>query len=98
MLTNKELAKLYVCRRCLNKYAKIKYKNYELNYKYYYYHFKCVKCEGMHHIVKSVKPLYAWKLLFTEKPDIVVESEDPAVEKALKRRQFKIKMKKWLNW
>ena len=98
MLTNTEIAKLYICRRCLNKYTSIKFKNYELNYKYYYYHFKCAKCGGMHHIVKGVKPLYAWKLFFTKRPTDLTASMDKGVERALKRKQIKIKLKKWLNW
>lgn len=97
MLRNRELAKLYICRRCLNSYSKIRFKNYELKYKYYYYHFKCAECDSMHHIVKSVKLQYLWKLLFVNKPDDITEREDPAVEKAIKRRQFKIKLKKWFN-
>ncbi len=98
MVTNRELAKLYMCRRCLNKYSKIKYKNYELRYKYYYYHFKCVDCQGMHHIVKAVKPQYSWKLLFTNMPNDIKSKMDKDVEKALKRKQRKIKFKKWLGW
>ena len=97
LLSKQRLAKLYICRRCLNKYAKIKYKNYELNYKYYYYHFKCSQCDGMHHIVKSVKPLYAWKLFFTDVPE-PESNVEPEVKKALERRERKIKIKKWLNW
>lgn len=97
MLRNRELAKLYICRRCLNSYSEIRFKNYELKYKYYYYHFKCAKCGSMHHIVKGVKPQYSWKLLFVKKPDDIKGAEDPAVEKALKRRQLKIKLKRWFN-
>lgn len=72
MLTNKKLSKLYMCRRCINEIGKIQFRNYQLNYKYYYYHFRCRNCKDMHHIVKSVKPLYAWKLLFIEDnfPDV----------------------------
>ncbi len=97
MLTNRELAKLYICRRCLNTYSKIKFKNYELKYKYYYYHFKCAKCDGMHHIVKAVKPQYSWKLFLIKKPRDIKKQEDPQVEKALKRKQLKIKLKRWFN-
>ena len=61
MLTNKKLSKLYMCRRCINEIGKIKFKNYQLNYKYYYYYFRCKNCGDMHHIVKSVRPLYAKK-------------------------------------
>ena len=88
---------MYICRRCLNKYAKIKYKNYELKYKYYYYHSKCSKCGGMHHIVKAVKLMYAWKLLFTQnpQPDIV---EDDEIEKAISRQHRMTKLKKWFHW
>ena len=51
----------------------------------------------MHHIVKGVKPQYSWKLLFIQKPDDIKKAEDPAVEKALKRREFKTKLKRWFN-
>lgn len=99
LLSNKDLAKMYICRRCLNEYAKIKYKNYELRYKYYYYHFKCAKCGGMHHIVKNVKFMYRWKLWFTQKPNLDTEEAlDPQIEKALKRNQKKLKLKKWFHW
>ncbi len=98
MISNKELAKFYICRRCLNKYAKFRFRNYELKYKYYYYHFKCVKCGGMHHIVKHVKPLYFWKLLFVRKPDDIETVIDRDIEKALKRKRFKEKIKENLPW
>jgi len=97
LLTNKKLAKIYVCRRCLNDGAKIKYKNYELKYKYYYYHFKCSKCGGMHHIVKGVKFLYLWKLLFTKNP-LPESAEDIEMEKAILRNQRKTKLKRWFHW
>ena len=97
MFSNRKLAKLYICRRCLNDSAKIKYKNYELKYKYYYYHFKCSKCGGMHHIVKGVKFIYKWKLLFTNNPipDFV---ENTQIEKAISRQHLKAKFKRWLHW
>ena len=52
----------------------------------------------MHHIVKGVKPLYAWKLFLTKRPTDLTASMDKEVERALKRKQIKIKLKKWLNW
>lgn len=51
----------------------------------------------MHHIVKSVKPLYAWKRFFTDVPE-PESNVAPEVKKALERKQRKIKIKKWLNW
>lgn len=52
----------------------------------------------MHHIVKAVKPQYSWKLLFTNMPDDIKSKMDKDVEKALKRKQRKIRFKKWLGW
>ena len=98
MLSNKELAKLYICRRCLNKYTKFRYRNYELKYKYYYYHFKCVKCGGMHHIVKHVKPIYSWKLLFTKRPTDIKTVIDRDIEKSLKRKRLKEKIMSHIHW
>ena len=97
MLTNNELAKLYICRRCLNDNSKLKYNSYEIRYKYYNYHFKCSLCGEMHHIVKNIRPMYKWKLFFSQKPDMGKETEDPEIMKAMKRRQKKLKIKKWLN-
>ncbi len=98
MLRNRKLGKLDICRRCLNTYSKIKFKNYELKYKYYYYHSECSKCQGMHHIVRSVKPMYMWKLLFVNKPtDIGMPPDDPEVAKAIRRKRIKAKLKKWFT-
>jgi len=98
LLSNKELAKLYICRRCLNKYAKFRYRNYELTYKYSYYHSKCMKCGGMHHIVNHVKPIYFWKLLFTKRPTDIETVIDRDIEKELKRKKFKENILKHLHW
>ena len=98
LLSNKELAKLYICRRCLNKYTKLRFRNYELKYKYYYYHFKCVKCGGMHHIVNNVKPLYSWKLLLTKRPTDIETVMVRDIEKALKRKQLKEKIMNYIYW
>jgi len=41
--------------------------------------------------------MYKWKLFFSQKPDMGKETEDPEIMKAMKRRQKKLKIKKWLN-
>ena len=97
MLANKELTKLCICRRCLNKYTKFRYRNYELKYKYNYYHSKCVKCGDMHHIVNYVKPLYVWKLMFTKRPTDLKTLIDIDNEKFFKRKYLKEKILKYLR-
>ncbi len=97
MITNRDIAKLYICRRCLNKYSLIKFKNYELRYKYYYYHSKCTECGEMHHIVKSSKIPYAWKLFFVKKPSKLIDGEDVQYKRFYRRRSIKRKIKNWLN-
>lgn len=100
MLTNKDISKLYICRHCLNKHVLhplLRFKNYHLNYRYYYYHFKCTECGEMHHIVKGVKPLYALKLFFIKKPDRLYDEEWQEYHKHRNREKRKNKIKKWLH-
>ncbi len=51
----------------------------------------------MHHIVKGVKPLYRWKLVFVNKPLDLMVTDEPEVAKAIKRKRLKAKIKKWFD-
>ncbi len=98
MVTNKDIAKLYMCRRCLNKFTKVKFENYELNYKYYYYHSQCSKCDEMSHIVGGVRLRYLWKLPFLKIPkELLPAKKDAAYEKHVRKQRNKKRLKKWLN-
>jgi hypothetical protein len=52
----------------------------------------------MHHIVKHVKPLYSWKLLFTKRPTDIKTVIDRDIEKALKRKRLKEKIMSHIHW
>lgn len=97
MLKNRNISRLYICRKCLNTYSKMPFNNYELKYKYNNYYFECSKCGNMRHIVKSVKLLYAWKLFFVKNPDDLIKPEEQKIEKAMRRKNRIKKIKRWFN-
>ena len=99
-MTNERIAKFNICRRCLNQYCRFRFKQYELKYRHRSYSTECSQCGQMRHIVKGVKTRYAWKRFFIQDPGIELHEtmEDKKVDKFLRRRKLKVKLKRWFDW
>lgn len=66
MLSNHQLASLYICRACFNKQCTLPFYSHEL----YAYRFQgyCSHCGNYKNIVCKVRWYSKWKLLFAKTP------------------------------